>query len=835
MEYWENIEAILESLNLEEKITLLSGKTFSATASYPEKNVPSIKTADGPNGVRAPATSRDVYSACFPAACSLAATFDIELARQFGQALADEAHRKDANCILGPTVCIHRHPLGGRNFESFSEDPFLSGKMAAQVIQGLQENGVAATIKHFVANEQETCRTTVDETISERALREIYLRPFEIAIKESNPWAVMTDYNLVNGIHCDSNEFLLSDTLRGAWGWEGLIMSDWGGTNSVANALHAGLDLEMPGPPKVRKLSTVVQALEKEEIPEEVINERAKAVLRLALKLDSLKKHNLSRPSEEKMDYVKFIRKAGACGMVLLKNEDDILPLSKEKVRGKRIALIGYAKDALIHGGGSASVNAYYKVTPEDGLKSALGHDVEFTYAKGAHRERLLPPLANSSATGKVVGADGAPGFTLSFFESGKNHPVFIKNGWPSSHYSPLGSNESSERSIELVGHFTPEETSDHYISCSGFGPTQVYIDKSPIFSQDGNTQDPMGSLFNAVREPEIRHHFIAGNTYEICIRSEPPRNLGLAVLEGRSGVRLGFSPVSVHDADLRGEAVRVAQEADYAIVFTGHDSQWETEGQDQASFNLPHHQNELVSAVTAVNKDVIVVNVTGVAIAMPWIDNVRGLIQAWFPGQEHGNAIADIITGKVSPEGHLPVSFPRNIENAPAHGNFPGEYVDGELKVKYAEGVFVGYRHYDRVPREQLNFQFGHGLSYTNFALGDVKIENMTNEAFNIVTDVQNVGSMVGGVLIQLYIGRVQPSVEHPVKMLAAFKKIRLEPGQKRPVELSVFTRDFAYFDEKHKKWMVEEGEYEFSLGLSSVNILKAGQFYQTRMTWDP
>ncbi|KAB8200195.1 beta-glucosidase B [Aspergillus parasiticus] len=829
------LEMILGSLSLEQKITLLSGDTFSATASYPEKNVPSIKIADGPNGVRAPATSPDVRSACFPAACSLAATFDVDLARRFGRALAAEARQKNVNCILGPTVCIHRHPLGGRNFESFSEDPFLAGKMASQVIQGLQEKGVAATIKHFAANEQETSRASVDESISERALREIYLRPFEIAIKEANPWAVMTAYNLVNGTHCDSHTFLLRDILRGNWGWDGLVMSDWGGTNSVADALRAGLDLEMPGPPKVRKPSVIKEFMQRGELSEDIINDRARAVLRLALKLENLEKSSSSPIDRQRTEHNKLIRQSGAYGMVLLKNEEGILPLSKEKVKGRKIALIGYAKDVLAHGGGSASVNAYYKVTPEEGLRTALGDDVEFIYAKGAHRERLLIPLYSNELTGKVVGANGASGFTLSFFDPGKENAVITRHGFVSSAYSPLGSSESYQKVIELLGYFTPTESGKHYISCSGFGPTQVYLDEELIFEQEKSIADPMGCLFNAAPEPEVRYQFTAGKTYRIRIRSEPPLNLGIEILEGRSGARLGFSPVAVHDADLQGEAVRVAKEADCAVIFTGHDSQWETEGQDQASFCLPHHQNELVTAVAAVNKNVIVINSTGVAVAMPWLDKVKGLIQAWFPGQEYGNAVADVITGVVNPEGHLPVSFPRYIEDAPAHGNFPGEYINGKLKVNYAEGVFVGYRHYDRMPREKLNFPFGHGLSYTTFVFRNLKIQTVNRDTFNAVVDVANNGPVSGRVLIQLYVGKMQVTGEHPVKTLVAFKKVRLETGQTKTVDVSIEMRDFAYFEERKQKWMLDEGEYELSVGLSSAEIAKSVRFFAVNTSWDP
>ncbi|KAK7222410.1 hypothetical protein V2G26_010413 [Clonostachys chloroleuca] len=820
-----DVDAVLGTLTIEEKISLLAGANFSSTADVLPKGVPFVKAVDGPNGVRSAAIDADVRSACFPAACCIASTFDADIARQMGEALAEEAILKGAHCVLGPTVCIHRHPLGGRNFESFSEDPFLAGKLSSQIISGLQSQGVSATIKHFVANEQETARTTVNETIGQRALREIYLKPFEIAVRSANPWAIMTAYNLVNGEHCDSHQQLLQNVLRGEWGWDGLVMSDWGGTNSVSDALIAGLDLEMPGPPRIRKIPAVLKALENGEISEDTINSRAKSVLKWVYKLKSLEKHGSKDIVANKPEHRTFIRDAAAKGMVLLKNNNNILPLTKDKVRGKKIALIGFAKDAMAHGGGSASVNSYYKVTPWEALHATLGDSVEFTFSKGAHKERLLPPLTkDDKSCGTVVGLDGSAGFSRLLFESGKAEPVSTSHGYPRSAYSPLGSQESLNRALEIVGDFVPSETGVHYIACSGLGPTKVSIDGEVIFQQSGNCSDPMGSLFLAAPEPEIKHSFEKGRKYRLRIQSDPPANIGLEILEGRSGVRLGFSLESDHEADLEGDAVQVAKDADYAIVFTGHDPQWETEGRDQDSFNLPRQQNSLVSAVAAANSKTIVVNSTGVAISMPWLDSVQGLVQAWFGGQECGNAIADILTGVANPEGRLPVSFPRNIEDAPAYGNFPGTTVDGRLEVTYAEGVFVGYRHYDRVESSKLNFAFGYGLSYTSFNYGKMQVEPAEgrDNGFSVNLNVKNTGELAGGSLVQVYVGQASQSSDHPIKSLVAFQKVRLSPGEERNVSLSVHTKDFAYFDEESSKWVVDGGEYSFFLCSSAADVLQ-------------
>ncbi|OIW31448.1 hypothetical protein CONLIGDRAFT_595837 [Coniochaeta ligniaria NRRL 30616] len=819
-----DINAVLQTLTLEEKISLLAGADFWGTVAIPSKGVPAIRTTDGPNGTRGVDFEGNTRAACFPAACSVAATFDPALARRIGCALAEEARTKGASCLLAPTVCIHRHPLGGRNFESYSEDPFLTGTLASHMIQGVQSRGVAATIKHFVANEQETARTTVNEIIGERALREIYLRPFEIAVKEAKPWAVMTAYNLINGTHCDSNHWLLAKVLRGEWGWDGLVISDWGGTNSVAGSLNAGLDLEMPGPPRMRTLPDVLAALKAGEVSMQTIDERARTVLQLVERLGAFAG---TQPTVERAidrpEHRALIQEAGARGIVLLKNEGRILPLSSERLKkGTKIALIGLAKDALTNGGGSAGVNAHYKITPWDALHAALGDTVKFTYAKGVLKERLLPSISKDIAYGKVVGLDGNAGFTRIFYDLKNPACVSTVHGHELSAYNPLGSQDSLFKRLEIVGDFTPAESGYHYIACSGFGPTQVYVNDELVYEQKENCSDPMGALFMANTEEEVRYSFLSGKTYRLCIRSEPPTNTGMRILEGRTGVRLGFMFESEHDADLQGEAARVAQDADLAIVFTGHDPQWETEGRDRGSFHLPCRgsQDSLVAAVAHANSNTIVVNSTGTPVAMPWLGQVKAVVQAWFAGQECGNAIADVLTGAVNPEGHLPVTFPRRIEDSPAHGNFPGRYVDGRLEVEYAEGIFVGYRHFDRLPREKVNFPFGYGLSYTSFQLGKVRVLRVSQEAFSVTVDVSNTGGLPGGTAVQVYAGSASRAPQNPIKSLVAYCKVRLQPGETQAVDLPVAARDLAYFDETGQRWVVEAGVYEFSLGFSSMDI---------------
>ncbi|KAJ4370519.1 hypothetical protein N0V83_005040 [Neocucurbitaria cava] len=815
------VETILQSLTLEEKISLLAGKDFWETVPIPGKGVPAIKTSDGPNGARGEVFTGGTRAACFPAAVCSAATWDPEFSQRIGGALAEETKTKSARVLLAPTMCNHRHPLGGRNFESFSEDPYLAGKMAANVVKGLQENGIAATIKHFAANEQETDRLTVDTIVSERALREIYLKPFEITIKEAKPLAVMTSYNKLNGTHADSHSFLLKQVLRGEWGWNGLVMSDWGGTNSTADSLNAGLDLEMPGPTRWRTVEAVTAAVKKGEVTEQTITERARNVLNLIEKVGAFENSDIP-PEQSIVDpkHSKLIREAASQGITLLKNDGNILPLTKAAVKGKKIGLFGLAKEALIHGGGSASLNAHYRISPEEGLKATYGSDVEFKYSKGAHTYRLLPPLAQGCEDLK-----GNAGWTMEFFKAGQtDKPLKTTHEIKDSSFSPILDNEAKDKEVRFSATFKPTETGSHYLGCSGIGPTTVTVNGKVVFEQKDNSPDPMGFLLGGNPEKEFTVDFKKGESYKIQIHSMPPSGgSDWGILAGLPGFRMGFMAQEEHDMDMITQAKEVAKECDIAIVFTGHTPAWETEGQDQVGFHLPRDgsQDKLVETISSVNSSTIIVNSTGVAIALPWLSKVSALVQAWFPGQEAGNAIADIISGAVNPSGRLPVSWPKHIEDAPAYGNFPGEVKDGQLTVKYEEGVFVGYRHYDRVAKEKVQFPFGFGLSYTTFSVGNGKVLQSSNtEAFNATAVVRNTGHVAGSTVVQLYVGRKQQSPEHPIKTLAAFRKVFLEPGEEQTVELSLALLDFAYFDEASKSWRIDEGDYDFSFGQSTANI---------------
>ncbi|KAM0548770.1 hypothetical protein ACHAPJ_009766 [Fusarium lateritium] len=818
-----DVKAVLAKLTLEEKISLLAGRNYWETVAIPDKGVPALKTSDGPNGARGGKFQGSVTAACFPAACNVASTFDVDIAHRIGVALGEETLTKGARCLLGPTVCAHRHPLGGRNFESFSEDPYLAGKLACQNIQGIQSTGVSATIKHFAANEQETLRLSVDEIISERALREIYLKPFEIAIKEANPGALMTAYNKVNGTHADSQTFLLQTVLRGDWGWDGLVMSDWGGVNSTAESLKAGLDLEMPGPTRWRKTDAVLEAVKSGQVSEQVIDDRALHVLQFLERQRCFEDPEI--PEERavnKPEHQRLIREAGAKGIVLLKNEGGLLPLTREKAKGKKVAVLGLAKECLAHGGGSASVASHYKITPWDALQSAFkDNDVEFTFTEGAHTLRQLPLI-----TQHTKDVQGNSGFTLRMFEVGKSEPYRVIHSHPGSEMDIHNNMDVVNTRVELEGTFTSPETATYYFTLTGLGPSKASINGNVLYEQKDNSSDPMGYLLGGVSAPLIKYDLEAGKEYHILIESSPPNPIegeDLGILEGKVGVRLDHISATEHDKDVLTEAVNLAKEADYALVFTGHTTSWETEGQDQAGFNLPRDgsQDRLVSGVAAVNSNTVVINSTGVAIAMPWLDQVKGLLQTWFPGQEAGNSIVDVLTGKQNPEGHLTCTFPKKLDDCPAHGNFPGEWHGRQLTVKYAEGVFIGYRHFDTLSADKVNFPFGFGLSYTSFDYSDLAIKSTSANEWTVSIKVSNTGSLRGATAVQVYVGNSTRKSENPIKTLAAFKKQTLEPGASAVVEISVKARDFAYWSEEKRGWVVDEGEYNFSVGRNTADLV--------------
>ncbi|KAF2009538.1 glycoside hydrolase family 3 protein [Aaosphaeria arxii CBS 175.79] len=815
---------LVKQLTLEEKISMLAGKNVWETFDVERLGIPSLKVTDGPNGARGGEFFDGTTAACFPACVSLAATFNRDLARKVGKALGQEAITKGAYVLLGPTVCCHRSPLGGRNFEAFSEDPLLSGALAIEYVKGLQEERVAATVKHFLANEQDTRRFSVNETVSERALREIYLKPFEMVAKQADPWCFMSSYPKVNGSHIDASSKFLNDILRGEWGYDGLVMSDWGAA-STPEGIKYGLDLEMPGPSRQRTTEKVQGALQAGQISEEDIDKRVLNILNLLKKTGKFddRKNPVKEQAIDRPEHRALIRKAGSEGIVLLKNENNILPIDVKKT--KKIALLGpLANYSAAHGGGSASLSCHYKVSPYDAFKERLGKDVEITHGKGAHIFRVYPDLEEGCTNAK-----SNPGFLAEFFMTPEaNEEPFRVEEYPRGSFTTLmNTNVVGSQTVRYTTTYTPTTAGNHYLSFSGLGPTKLFIDDVEVGEQRDPIKDAMGFFLGVQEEVRIQYQF-SNRPYKIRLETHPSpvSNSELYLMDNQCSIHLGFLSQAEMEQDVLSEAIELARSADLAVLFVGNTTQWETEGQDLSSMTLPADgsQDKLVASVVAANPNTIVVNTTGVPVELPWIDDVPAFLQAWYAGQETGNAILDVLLGETCPSGKLPISWPKKYEHTGCYGNFGLDSYDSR-EVTYVEDVFVGYRWFDRLweSDREVRFPFGYGLSYTDFEFSEASISgelaNAADTKVNVTVKVKNVGSIPGSETVQVYVKPpVGPFLERPVKELAAFAKTTLlQPGEVRLVEVEFGRDTAAFWDEERKRWSVSEGIHDILVSTSS------------------
>ncbi|KAF2712662.1 glycoside hydrolase family 3 protein [Pleomassaria siparia CBS 279.74] len=815
-------------MTLDEKITLLAAKNVWETPEIDRLGIPSLKVTDGPNGARGGDFFDGTTAACFPACVSLAATFDRRLCRQVGKALGQEAVTKGAYVLLGPTVFCHRSPLGVRNFEAFSEDPFLSGTLASEYVKGLQGERVAATVKHFLANEQDTRRFSVNEIVSERALREIYLKPFEMVAKDAHPWAFMSSYPKINGRHVDAQSKFLIDILRNEWGYDGLVMSDWGAASTVESVKY-GLDLVMPGPARQRTPEAVHKALREGLIDTSDIDSRVLATLKLLKqtgKLDDRK----DTPKEQAIDrpeHRALIRKAGAEGIVLLKNENNILPIDVAKT--KKIALLGpLAKYAAAHGGDSASLNCHYKVSPHDAFTARLGEQMEITHAKGAHIFREYPDMEAG-----CINSRGNPGFLAEYFMASttpRGEPYHAER-FPRGRFTTLMDTAVVGcQTVRFTLTYSPPVSGKHYLSFSGLGPSKLYIDDVLVAEQRDSIKDAMGFFLGAQEEIRIQHTFVSEEDYSIAMETHPSpySNSELYLMEGQCSIHLGFIAQAEMEHDVLAEAVALAKEADLVILFVGNTTQWETEGQDLTSMTLPADgsQDGLIATVAAANPNTIVVNTTGVPVELPWLDDVPALVQAWYAGQETGNAILDVLLGENTPPGgKLPMSWPRKYDHTGCHGHF-GLDSYASREVEYVEGVFVGYRWFDALWRSerQVLFPFGFGLSYSQFDVGGASIagslssNNHAGPSVSVKARVKNVGARPGSETVQVYLEPpVVQGLGRPVKGLVGFAKVELQTSEEKSIEVRFGRDGAAYWDEEGRNWKVGEGTYKVLIATSS------------------
>ncbi len=811
-----DIENLLDSMTLEEQVSLLSGHDFWSVPPIPRLNIGELRVTDGPNGARgAGSLVGGLKSACFPCGISLGATWSCDLLEEVGKALAEEVKSKGAHVLLAPTVNLHRTATNGRNFECYSEDAVLTAELAVSYIDGLQNAGIGATIKHFVGNESEIQRTTMSSEVDERTLREHYLYPFEKAVKEAGTWAVMSSYNKLNGTWTSEKPWLLTQVLRQDWGYEGVVMSDWFGSQSTQESVNAGLTLEMPGPTRDRG-EKLLQAVKQGKVSNKQIRQLTREMLQMMNKAGVLT-HATAREeaSVDREEDRALIRRAGAEGIVLLKNED-VLPLAKNS----SIAVIGpNAKTAQVMGGGSAQLNPHYTISPWQALVAEFSEE-KVRYAQGCTNHRFEPLLtgtfearyfANRQLSGEPVHRDCLADLYTFYTEEVADGKVTADN------FSML-----------LEGGYIAPASADYRIGAIAAGFIRVYIDDALVIDAwEANWQ--AGHTFFEEGCDEVVHSMAmeAGKQYRIKLEFATKDYSKLGV----HGFRLGIGRITTTD-DINA-AVDAAKQADTALVFAGRSGEWDTEGSDLPHIRLPGRQDELITAVAEANSNTVVILQTGGPIEMPWLDKVKGVLQAWYPGQEAGNAITDVITGRREPGGRLPQTFPKKLEDVPANKFGPSGYPGENGKVSYLEGAFFGYRYYDANHVDPL-FPFGFGLSYTSFALTDAKIETEV-DGYALSLTVENTGERRGQTVVQAYVSPPpNSSIKRALKALRVFEKVSLDVAGSQELTLRLTQRDFAYFDSKSGCWLVEPGTYRIDVGFSSRDIqlqLEVGHYEESSL----
>ncbi len=774
-------------LSLEQKVDLLAGADTWHTVELDDPPVPAIRMSDGPAGVRGTSWT-GAASASFPCGAALGATWDRALVRRVGQALGREAHSKNAQVLLGPTVNLQRTPIGGRNFECMSEDPVLTAELAAAYVEGVQSERVAACIKHFVGNDAEFERMTISSEIDERTLREVYLLPFEAAVKRAGVRAVMAGYNRLNGTYCSEHPWLLTQVLRDEWGFDGLVVSDWFGSHSAAESLRAGLDLEMPGPTRQRG-SRLLEAVQHGQVSDVDLGRAVARVLALA-EWTGAAEAGTSEVTVDDPATRDVIRQAAIQGMVLLKNDDGLLPLAAE---ARRIALIGpYARHGRVQGGGSA------RVRPEHGrgpLEALQAHELDVHFEPGGSIAKYLPTVRGT--------------FTAEFSDaSGVTATVQTNRlAWYWDH-PPADGIDQTKFAARVSGSFVPDRTGEWELGVRAVGPVSVRLDGETVVEL---AEAQRGGAFFGLGSPEVRNTVTLedGRPYELTI--DYPLEDGLV-----RGLVVGARPVPAGDhLELAAAAARAV---DVAVVIVGTDDDWETEGEDRASMALPGDQDDLVRAVVAANPRTIVVLNAGSPVLMPWLDDVPAVLQLWFPGQEIGDALADVLTGAAEPGGRLPMTFPARLEDTPAFAHYPG--TDG--RAVYGEGLFIGHRWYDRQGIDP-TFPFGFGLGYTTFELGDAILQGGIERGATLDVTVENTGRRDGAEVVQVYVEPPPGDDDRPLRHLAAFERVALAAGAEARVHVELDQRAFASWLDG--MWTVQPGDYTVLVGRSSRDLQPIGR----------
>ncbi|WP_405440773.1 glycoside hydrolase family 3 C-terminal domain-containing protein [Streptomyces avidinii] len=780
------VEAALGKLDLDTKTRLLAGQDMWSLPAVPSIGLESLVMSDGPIGVRGVRWTADDPSIALPSPTALAAAWDPELARRAGRLLAQEARRKGVHVLLAPTVNLHRSPLGGRHFECYSEDPYLTGVVGSGYVNGVQDGGVGTTVKHYVGNDAETDRFTVDSVIAPRPLRELYLAPFEAIVANAHPWGIMTAYNRVNGTTMTEHQYLVNEVLRAEWGFDGCNVSDWMAARSTTGDIRGGMDVAMPGPTTVYG-PALAEAVRAGEVPESAVDEAVRNVLRLAARVGVLEGAPAAVESAPApIDGQALARELAARGFVLVRNAG-ALPLDA----GRTVALAGAAaRDARVLGGGSATVFPERIVSPLDGLTAALP-DGALTYSVGADPSDELTPAGQGfelhavcrDASGAVLGEGGLPSGQVQWIGDDL----------------PAGATYETMASIEVRGTFVPRESGEHAFGTRGLGAFALAVGGESLWSgvqEMGNEADPFEAFFGAPNE-RARVTLTAGEPVEVSLTFQVPDMTALP-LRAIMFSLLHLGPR--RDADeLIAEAVAAAREADTAVVVVATTERVESEGFDRQDLALPGRQDDLVRAVAAVNPNTVVVVNAGSPVELPWREDVAAVLLTWFPGQEGGAALADVLLGDAEPGGRLPTTWPARFSDAPVTEVVP---TDGRLD--YREGLFIGYRAYEKHAVTPA-YPFGHGLGYTEWTY-----ESLEATADTVRVRLTNTGTRSGREVVQVYLAPAQDGVERPASWLAAFAGVVAGPGESVETEIPLPARAFEIWDEEARGWRRIGGAYE-------------------------
>lgn len=794
------IDSLLKQLSLEEKVDLIGGVDGFYIRENQRIHLPRLKMSDGPIGVRnyGPSTAFG--------GVGLAATWDSDLAQRVGTITGQDARARGVHFMLGPGVNIYRAPLCGRNFEYFGEDPLLSARTAVGYIKGVQSQGVSSTVKHFMGNNSEFDRHNLDSVIDERTMREIYLPTFEAAVKEAHVGSVMDSYNLTNGLHLTQNGYLNIDVAKKEWGFQGIMMSDWDATYDGVAAANGGLDLEMPSG-KFMNRDTLLPAVCAGKVSEATIDDKVRRILRTAIQFGWMDRDQTdSSIPRFNAEGRQVALEAARSGIVLLKNGGNLLPLDKGRI--KSIAVIGPdAYPAQPVGGGSGAVQPFVAVSFLEGIANYLGTGAKVYYESG------VPTLEEMADRTKFTteASGGKRGLKAEFFDnshfSGKPG---IERVDEKVSYDPgaSGGMAANDLSIRWTGYFTPSTPGDYLVFVQGPGENggyRLYVDKKLVID-------------------DWKQAYAFLSEVKLPLQSGPHQvELDYFIHQGWGKARVSFGIARPEDL-VSAEAKALASRADAVVLAVGFDQSSEGESADRM-FALPPGQDELINQIAAVNKNTVVVVTSGGGVDMnAWVDHVPGLFQAWYPGQEGGTALAQLLFGDYSPSGKLPMTFERRWEDNPAHDTYYPR--DGEKKVAYTEGVFIGYRGYDKSGVKPL-FPFGYGLSYTTFAYKNLTVTPSTSagQPVEVRFEVTNTGNRAGAEVAQVYVGDRHSSVPRPKKELKGFAKVSLSPGETKQVTVMLDRRAFSYYDVKQHDWKVEPGDFDLYVARSSAQIELTGK----------